>query len=283
MSNLSSKSVLRWTAEEIGARLGISTAVYQKSILGARHIAEIRRSGISRIEISPGIPRFDYRNQAQVSEVLGECQKQGVTVVAVHGWVRIPRSFESEEEREAVIEESLYVIRFAEEAGASIYVAHFGATEQSERIVTELLDRTPDLHIKLTTENGRDLRDFMAVVDKVGSDRFGMVVDIGHTKDSDGGNPFIKKCRAREVLAQCGDRLFHIHLHESFDLEQKADHRAPLHEDGIIEWGEIFAALKDINYQGELVFEDGRGENPEEWVRMTAEFPQTFVQRYVEQ
>ena len=237
MNDLSSRSASRWTAEEISARLGISTAVYQKSILGARHIAEIRRAGISRIEISPGIPRFDYYDQAQVSEVLGECQKQGVTVVAVHGWVKIPGSFESDEERKTVIEESLDAIRFAEDAGASIYVAHFGYSEQSERIVTELLDRTPESRIRLTTENGRDLRGFMAIVDKVGSDRFGMIVDIGHTKDSDGGNPFVKKCRARETLAQCGDRLFHIHLHESFDLEQRVDHRPPLHKDGIIEWG----------------------------------------------
>ena len=271
---------LQWTAEEISARLGISTAVYQKIRLGAQQIAEISQAGIKRIEISSILNCFDHRNQTQVSEVLGECRKQGVTVVAVHGWVKIPRSFESEEEREAVMEESLDSIRFAEKAGASIYVAHFGCTEQSERMVTELLDRTPDFRIKLTTENGRDLRDFMAVVDKVGSDRFGMTVDIGHTRDSDGGNPFIKKCRAREALAQCEDRVFHIHLHEVFDQEQKSDHHAPLHRNGIVEWGEIFAALKDIGYREELIFEDGRGENPEEWVRMTGAFPQAFVKRY---
>jgi len=39
--------------------------------------------------------------------------------------------------------------------------------------------------------------------------------------------------------------------------------------------------LKDIEYTGELLFEDGRGENPEEWIRMTAAFPQKFVQRYI--
>ncbi len=134
--------------------------------------------------------------------------------------------------------------------------------------------------IKLTTENGRNLRDYMAVVDDINSDRFGMIVDIGHTRDSDGINPFVKKEKARQTLAQCGNRVFHIHLHETFDLEQKADHRPPLHKNGIIEWGEVFAALKDIDYRGELVFEDGRGENPEEWLRMTAAFPQVFVRRY---
>ena len=30
--------------------------------------------------------------------------------------------------------------------------------------------------------------------------------------------------------------------------------------------------LKDIDYRGELVFENGRGENPEEWLQMPATF-----------
>lgn len=47
-----------------------------------------------------------------------------------------------------------------------------------------------------------------------------------------------------------------------------------------IEWGEIFAALKEIGYSGELVFEDGRGEDPEQWTRLTAAFPQAFVRKY---
>ncbi|HIE26598.1 TPA: sugar phosphate isomerase/epimerase [Candidatus Poribacteria bacterium] len=93
-------------------------------------------------------------------------------------------------------------------------------------------------------------------------------------------NPFVQKEEARQTLAQCDARVFHLHLHESFNLEQKADHQPPLHEEGIIEWGEIFEALKDIGYKGELIFEDGRGENPAEWIRMTAAFPQAFVQRY---
>ena len=270
----------QWTTEEINTRLGISTAIYQKSQLSARHIAEIREAGITRIELSIITGSLDHRNRRQVTEILNECQKQGVTVVGVHGPFRIPYNSKDEEERKIVVRESLSAIRFAEEAGASVYVAHFGCRKQSKKTVMELLSLTDGFRIKLTTENGRDLRDYMAVVDDIGSDRFGMTVDIGHTRDNDGINPFIKKEKARQTFAQCCDRVFHIHLHESFDLEQRADHRPPLHEDGIIEWGEIFAALKDIDYKGELVFEDGRGENPSEWIRMTAAFPQAFVQRY---
>ena len=270
----------QWTAEEIGSRLGISTAVYQKMQLGARHIAEIRQAGIKRIEISMILPRFDYRNRSQVAEVLEECEKQGVKVVGIHGWAKLSPQTEDAEEWKLMVDESLSAIRFAEEVGASIYVAHFGCTEGSKRLIMELLDKTEGFCIRLTTENGRNLRPFMAAIDDIKSPRFGMIVDIGHTRDKDGINPFVKKDRARQTLAQCGDRLFHIHLHEVFDQEQKPDHHPPLHKSGIVEWGEVFAALRDIGYKGELVFEDGRGENPEEWVRMTGAFPRVFAQRY---
>jgi sugar phosphate isomerase/epimerase len=280
MSKLSNRSAPQWTAEEIGARLGISTAVYQKIRLGARQIAEIRQAGITRIEILSIPHSFDYHNRLQVAEVLEECRKQGITVVAVHGQIKLPYKSEDEEERNIVITESLSAIRFAEEAGASIFVAHFGCTEHSKKTVMELLDRTDGCHIKLTTENMGALQGYMTVVDDIGSDRFGMTVDIGHHRDSDGINPFVKKEKARQALAECGRRVFHVHLHETFDLKQKPDHRPPLHEDGIIEWGEVFAALRDIDYRRELLFEDGRGENPEQWIRMTAAFPQAFTLRY---
>ena len=249
--------------------------------LGAQQIAEIRQAGIKRIEISLIPNSFDYQNCSQVAEVLGECEKQGIEVVGVHGWVKLSPETEDEGEWKLMVEESLSAIRFAEEVGASIYVAHFGYTKGSRKLVTELLDRTDGFRIKLTTENGRDLRPFMAIVDDINSHRFGMTVDIGHTRDSDGINPFVKKERARQTLAQCGGRVFHIHLHEVFDQEQKPDHHPPLHKNGIVEWGEVFAALRYIGYKGELVFEDGRGENPQEWVSITGAFPQAFVRTYL--
>lgn len=279
-SEAQSSSAPRWTSEGIAARLGISTAVYQKSMLGAQHIAEIRQAGITRVEISSIPGSFNYHDKLQVAEILRECREQGVAVVAVHGQIKLPYRSEKAEDRELVMQESLTAIRFAEEAGASIFVGHFGYSAHSRGVVTELLDQTDGYRIKLTTENMGAIPSYLPIVDEINSDRFGLTVDIGHPRDSDGINPFVKKEKARQAMAQCGDRLFHVHLHETFDLDQKPDHRPPMHKDGLIKWGEVFAALKEIDYTGELLFEDGRGENPEEWVQMTAEFPETFIQRY---
>jgi len=269
-----------WTVEDITARLGISVAIFQKHPIGARDIAEIRKAGITRIELSCIPRRLDYRNHRQVKEIMSECQKQGVTIVSMHGPFNLPYNAVDEETRKAVVSESLSAIQFAEEIGATIYIAHFGYREHTRKTVSELLKMTGGFCVKLTTENGKYLRNYMVVVDDIGSDRFGLTVDIGHARDDDGINPFVKEEKARHTLAQCGARVFHVHLHDIFDVPRNSDHSPPLHSDGIVQWGEIFAGLKDIGYQGELVFEDGRGENPEEWLQMTATFPKRFVQRY---
>ena len=112
----------QWTPEEITARLGISIAVFQKHLFGARDIAIIREAGITRIELSC-VPRCsDYRNKHQVSEIVSECQKQGVTIVSVHGPFNLPYNLADEKKRKAVVKESLTAIQFAEEMGASLYI-----------------------------------------------------------------------------------------------------------------------------------------------------------------
>ena len=272
---------LPYTAGEISARLGISMAVYQKERLGARHVAAVRAAGISRIELTMIPGHIDVHSQAQMSELLAECERQKVRIVSVHGNLQRRYNHPDDEQRRAAAAHLLAEIRFAERAGAGIVVAHFGTNDQSRKTVTELLEKTRDLRIRLTVENmSGAVKPYADFVDKIGSDRFGLTVDIGHIRDPDGVNPMVKKGRAADVLAEGGRRIRHLHLHDTFRLETKPDHRAPMHPDGIIEWGEVFAALKAVEYRGTFLFEDGRGENPEQWVSLAGEFPRNFVERY---
>ncbi len=277
MEKLASESECQWRAGEIHERLGCSTILFPATTsIGAREISMIRQAGIARVEICGFHPRshYDHRNQAQVSEIMEECQKQGVAIVAVHS-PSVPYNSEYEGVRKAALKEAIIAARAAEEMGASIFVAHFGKDEHSEKTVSEMLKEISDCRLKLAVENlpGENLREFMRFVDKIGSDQLGMAVDIGHTRDSDGINPFIKKDSARQMMAQCGERVFHVHLH---DFTER-DHIAPF--DGNIQWGEIFAAFKDIGYEGELMFEAEAG-RPEEVLQKTAAFPETFIRHY---
>ena len=270
-----------WSSEEIRSRLGISTAIYQKVRMGAPQISAIRAAGIERVELLVKAGSFEHRDAGQVAEVLGACENHGVTVGSVHGSLALDYRSEDEGVRSQVMAETLDTIRFAEAAGASVFVAHFGAGDRAREIVETLLDETQDLQIALTTETmGGDSTRYFGVVDRVGSDRFGLTVDIGHPRDGDGVNPFVKPGRARDALVACGSRLRHLHLHETFDLDAKADHHPPLHPNGIIEWGDVFRALREIGYEGSFLFEDGRGEDPEGWIRATGAFPEVFADRY---
>ena len=177
------------------------------------------------------------------------------------------------------MKEAAAAARVAEDMGASVMVCHFGTSEESKRTVVDMLEELEGSSIRLANENGVDLRDYMALVDEVGSDRFGMVVDVGHTRDEDGVNPFIKPDRARETLAQCGPRLIHLHLHDFLER----DHVAPM--DGNLQWAEVFGALKDIDYQGLFMFEalfppEGPINRPDYVLAKTAEFPGAFAARY---
>ena len=273
---------LPYTAEEIEERLGATTAAFpvDASRLGASEVAAIRAAGISRIEVC-GIKspeHFDFGSRQQAADVVRECREQGVEVVSAHG-PTVAYASEDEDERRAAAKEAADAARVAEEMGASVMVCHFGTTDESKRTVEDMLEELEGSSIKLANENGENLLDYMALVDEIGSDRFGMVVDVGHTRDEDGVNPFIKPDRARETLAQCGRRLIHLHLHDFLET----DHIAPM--DGNLQWAEVFGALKDIDYQGVFMFEalfppERRENRPEYVLGKTAEFPQAFAARY---
>ena len=159
-------------------------------------------------------------------------------------------------------------------------VCHFGIADESKRTVEDMLEELEGSSIKLANENGENLVDYMALVDGIGSDRFGMVVDVGHTRDEDGVNPFIKPDRARETLAQCGGRLIHLHLHDFLET----DHIAPM--DGNLQWAEVFGGPERHRLPGasscsRALFPPERRENRPEYVLgKTAAFPQAFAARY---
>ena len=269
-----------WSAREITDRLGISSSLYKKIGLGAREIAQIREAGITHLELSTNAS-FDYRSRNHVSEIARECEIQGINIASFHT-MRFPFQSSDEGERQGAVQDALYLAQIAVEMGARILSCHFCADAQTKRSIHEMLEGLEGMPLILAVENVGQVKiaDALSMVDEFNSDRFKMLLDIGHERDSDGVNPFVKVEGARAAVAQCGAQLCAVHLHETFAREKRVDHGAPLHKDGIIEWGEVFAGLEDIGYRGVLLFEDGFGENPEEWVRATGEFPVKFVERY---
>ncbi len=266
------------TAEEVRQRLGFSTiAIPGDERLGAKHIAMIREAGISRIEICGLHPptHYDYHDTAQLSEIGAECHKLGASIVAIHG-PNLPYGSPYEEVRRAVVKEGVASARAAKEMGASVFVAHFGTTDCSARTVRDMIECLDGVDIMLAVENlpGIPLGDYLDFVDRIACDRFGMALDIGHLCEAEGGNSFVKLGRAREAMAPCEHRLFHLHLHDTVD----SDHYPPF--DGNVRWDEVFSALQEINYRGEFMFEATARISLEDTLKKTAAFPKEFALRY---
>jgi len=270
------------SAGQIRRRMGCSTlALGITERFGAREISMIRAAGITRLEICGYNPpsHFDFHNPAQVSEIKAECRKQDVSIVSVHGpGIGFIYDTPYEELRKAIVKELTFCARVAEEMGASVFVTHIGMAGPdtcSERTMIDLLEKLCDSAIRIAVENGVELGVFADFVNRIGSDNLGMVVDIGHTRDSEGVNPFTKKNRAYELMVGCGQRLFHVHLH---DFTDTGDHHPPF--DGHIRWEEIFRALPDMGYEGEFMFEAAPKISVEDTLRKIAAFPQRFVNGY---
>ena len=283
MTETNGMSAYGWTSDEITERLGTSTVVFKRDrLLQSKDIEMIAERGIRHVEVSGnGNPaHLDVADPKYTSWLRAEFESAGISIVSTHSPGYLYNS-KNEDNRKKAVEQGVAAAKNSEELGAGIMVCHFRPEEPSEKSIHEMLDRLEGTSIKLTIENGQDLADYTAFVDKVGSDRLGMVVDIGHTRDDDGVNPFIKAERARETMAQCGPRLSHLHLHDWVDR----DHFSPL--DGAIAWAGVFDALKDIDYQGYYMFEaayrpGARGEVAPEYVLdKVAGFPQGFVERYI--
>jgi len=271
-----------WTPQEIQQRLGTSTIVFSRDRrLLSEDIEMIAARGIRHIEIcglgDPG--HLDVEDSKFVSFVRKETERSGIKVVSTHS-PGYNYTSEDEDHRTAAVAQGVTAARVSEELGAGVMVCHFRPDEPSERSITEMLDQLDGTSIKLAIENGRDLAEHTSFVDRIGSERFGMVVDVGHTRDDDEVNPFIKRDRARETMAQCGQRLIHLHLHDWVDR----DHFSPL--DGALQWGEVFAAFKDIGYKGYFMFEAAyppgrRGDiDPPYVLDKVGEFPTEFVKHF---
>ena len=277
-----------WSLSEMRQKLGISTHVMGPLIrVGAREIAQIREAGITRIELC-GVwatwgPHYHYRDSRQNAEIVAECERQGVEIVAVHG-ADPPEGListrdlyrQDERRREKAIEDTVELAKvMAGDLDARHLVTHCGILPTSKTSLGRILHQIEGLPVSILVENtsGDDgayrLADCRRFVKEIGSPQFGIVMDIGHLWDPELGpirenNPLTKKGGAHKEVQACGPYLHHLHLHDLRDI----DHYPPF--TGTILWGELFSALYQHGYAGTLNFEPG-GFWEDTWARGLAE------------
>ena len=149
----------------------------------------------------------------------------------------------------------------------------------------------------------------MRFLDALDHPQVGMILDIGHVRDarslsdwrgsgrsdrtpyvrrgwaeSDaarrrfrGGNdqnPMTRPGGPTEVVGICGHRLRHVHLHGFVDT----DHYPPFHAGDRIQWVELFAVLKSVDYRGLINFEPSTSRARVGAIEAAGAFPERIVE-----
>jgi sugar phosphate isomerase/epimerase len=104
--------------------------------------------------------------------------------------------------------------------------------------------------------------DGMRLVEDLGCDNFGLMLDLFHMN--------IEDVSIEEGLRQAGDRLWHVHIADS-------NRRYP--GSGHLDFDSIFAALRDMGYQGYISAEMLPLPDPDTAAQMTIKFLNAFIRR----
>lgn len=105
-----------------------------------------------------------------------------------------------------------------------------------------LVARAEEHGVSLAFENMRNTGHLKYIRDQIKSDRIRFCYDSGH-----------HHCKTPEedLLAEYGDQLIAVHLHDNNGLEDQ--HKLPF--DGSIHWAEVMQKLKQANYEGAIALE----------------------------
>ena len=161
-----------------------------------------------------------------------------------------------------------------------IFVENAFDPATSERIkegVAISLDRlvpvAQDAGVRINLENlpyhcdypYRTMATLRTLVDPYPLEHLGLILDTGHVGVL--GNDIVEEIRS------AGSRLCGTHLHDAEGKEDGSDHRGPTR--GYLNWDDLLATLKEIDYQGPYTFETSVpaiGETPEELAAFTRRF-----------
>jgi sugar phosphate isomerase/epimerase len=121
------------------------------------------------------------------------------------------------------------------------------------RVLLEPLNRYESRYLNLIADNAR-------IVDTVAHPNAGLLPDTFHMS--------IEEERMGDALKHAGERIAHVHLGDSNRL---------LPGRGILDWPEIFAALRDVGYEGYVNLECSNGGDPANTLPAAARFLRELI------
>ena len=247
-----------FTAEEIKQRLSISTLVFHGyRPIGEDALEELARHGIRRIELLESPEQYDLTESRSMQLVGETCRKCGIQVAAYHAYKTSFADVDTEAKRQERVDLCRRQIDTMLELGGKLWGSHAGADDEIvAQSYEELARHIEGTEAVIAVENfgrrGVAVEDRVAFLDRMDHPQVGMILDIGHERNAEGINPMTLPGGPAAILAQCGHRLRHLHLH---GFKDGMDHHPPLVDGDEIQWRELFEMVRTVNYPGDFNFE----------------------------
>ncbi len=254
--------------------LGLSTFLFEDYKL-LSILPLYREAGIEYLEIKPQKGHFDYQDPEYLHQVARELKKHNLKVKSMHMPVSatgVDISLIEEYDRVWSVREVEKTILALLRLNGEIIVVHPGSTllgekerrirqERSEKSLEEILKFCENWGIKIALENtlpgktGDNIMDVLSMVKKFNSPNLGICLDSGHYHIT---TPTKENSDVIECLSELKDYLLHVHLHDNHGKED--EHNLP--GEGNIDWNSLMKGLRKINYQGIMMFEIRKKNNP---------------------
>ena len=247
-----------WTEQEIRDRVSVSTLVFGQFMpLCERSLLELTKRGIRKIELLESPMQCDLSSAGSM-KVMGDIFNAcGIEVAAYHAHRTEFHDIEDEQARVERVDTCRRQIDSLAELGGTVWASH--AYKHNPLIVKsyeELLRHVEGTNIVVAFENfvkeGCSVGKRVALLDVLEHKNAGMILDIGHVRNKDGGNSMTVPGGPTEVIRLCGRHLKHLHLH---GFKNGIDHHPPMVEGDTIQWAELFLNLHKIDYTGLINFE----------------------------
>ena len=248
--------------------------------IGEQTLGELARNGITRIELIESRDQFDMADARSMKYIADICNSQGIQIVAYHAHTTMLASPDTEEQRKKEVDLCKRQIDTMIELGGKVWGSHARIMDKNLRKSYEDMARHIEgTNVTVAIENFKHeqlwVEKRVAFLDEIDHPQVGMILDIGHVRNTEGINPMTVPGGPTKVLDMCKKRLCWVHLH---GFKDGVDHFPPFAEGETIQWVEIFRMLRKIGYSRNFNFEPKGEPTHLNTIEETAKAPKRIVE-----
>ena len=251
-----------YTVQQIRQRLSMSTLVFwQYRPIGEDSLSDLVRHGITQIELVESPEQFDMADMRSMKNIGEICRSCGIQIAAFHAHSTNFSCVDTDAKRIARVDRCRRQIDSMLELGGRLWGSH--ATVMDEALLKsyeELARHIDGTDAAIAIENFQQeqfwVENRLAFLDRIGHPQVGMILDVGHVRNSAGINPMTVVGGPTRVLEMCSRHLRWVHLH---GFKDGKDHYPPFADGDDMQWVEVFQMLRKIGYTANFNFEP-RGE-----------------------